>query len=67
MVSIIDDFKNIATRQRQIAIQEGIILCPTCQSTGFQQYYDEEGGEFWSVCNTCKNSLNRPPPTSYQG
>lgn len=66
---IIDDYKAIALRQRQIAIQEGTMLCPTCKSVGYYEYSDEEGAIYWTVCTTCNNPMQRPPPTAtaYQG
>lgn len=65
---IIDDYKYIASRIREIGIQEGRDHCPTCKSIGWHQYYDEEGGLYYTKCDTCKNPLELPPPTApYQG
>ena len=66
MSSIIEDYKAIADRQRDIAIMEGYRLCTRCQNTGFHEYWDEEGGAYYTECEVCRNPLKRKPPT-YQG
>jgi hypothetical protein len=69
MTWIIEDYKAIASRQRQIGIEEGHIICTRCKSLGFYEYCDEEGAIYWTVCDACKNPLNLRPPTAtgYQG
>jgi hypothetical protein len=66
-MSIIEEYAFIAKRQRQIGIEEGRFQCPTCQTTGYHQYYDEEGCLYYTVCDTCKNPLNHKPPNAYNG
>lgn len=67
MTPIIDDYESIAKRQREISILEGRRGCPTCQTTGYHQYYDEEGCLYYTECDTCKNPLKLKPPNAYHG
>jgi hypothetical protein len=61
---LIDDFKYIAERVRQIAIAEGRAKCPTCQDRGHREYYDVDGCVYFTTCDTCKNPANKPSPAS---
>jgi len=63
---LIDDYHYIARRQRQIAIEEGRILCPTCKTQGWHEYADDEGSIYFTECDTCKNPFKRKAP-SYTG
>ena len=60
MPYIVEDYRAIARRQREIAICEGHIICPTCKSLGWHQYSDEEGGIYFTECSTCGNPLKLP-------
>lgn len=63
---LVDDHKYIALRIRQIAIEEGRGICPTCKSEGWHEYSDPEGAIYFTECDTCKNPLKRKPPTAHE-
>jgi hypothetical protein len=70
MPYIVEDYRAIARRQREIAIMEGHVICPTCKSKGWHEYADEEGGIYFTECSTCGNPLKLPripPDTLYVG
>ena len=56
--------KPLVARAVQIAIEEGRVECPTCKSLGWHQYSDEEGGLYYSECQTCRNPLRRSQPSA---
>jgi hypothetical protein len=67
MSFIIEDYKAISDRQIAIAIEEGQLACPACQSSGWHQFCDEEGGLYYSVCEVCRNPFGEPQPMEYHG
>lgn len=57
---IVEEYRSIARRLREITITEGRVKCPTCESRGWHEYCDEEGGVYFTECSTCCNPLKLP-------